>query len=79
MRAAVVGRRATWTTTKTQSITVAAETTYVVGSTADTWGPTWTLTQLNTTNFRVRIIDASTLTTKQFSLDYVAVSVTYAP
>jgi hypothetical protein len=69
----------TWTTIKTQAIAAAAETSYVFGSTSDTWGRTWTLAQLNTTNLRVRIIDASSLTTKQFRLDYVAVSVTYTP
>ena len=69
----------TWTSIKTQAVPAAAETTYVFGSTSDTWGRTWTLAQLNTTNFRVRIIDASSLTTKQFQLDYVAVSVTYTP
>ena len=69
----------TWTSIKSQAIPAAAETTYMFGSTSDTWGRTWTLAQLNTTNFRVRIIDASSLTTKQFQLDYVAVSVTYTP
>lgn len=69
----------TWTTIKTQAITVAAETTYTFGSTADTWGQAWSPTQLNTTNFRVRLIDASTVTTRDFSLDYIAVSVTYTP
>ena len=69
----------TWTTIQSQAITTAAETTYTFGGTANLWGRTWTLAQLNTTNFRVRIIDASTLATKVFSLDYVAVSVTYTP
>ncbi len=69
----------TWTTLKTQAIAVAAQTTYTFGSTSDTWGHTWTVTQLNTTNFRVRIVDASTLASKQFQLDYLAVQVTYTP
>ncbi len=69
----------TWTTIKTLPVTVLAETTYTFGATNDTWGRTWTPAQLNTTNFRVRIIDASTLATKTFSLDYVAVQVTYTP
>jgi hypothetical protein len=69
----------TWTSLKTQAITVAGETTYVFGATNDTWGRSWTLTQLNTTNFRVRFVDASTVTSRVFSLDYVAVSVTYTP
>jgi hypothetical protein len=69
----------TWTSLKSVAIPAAAETTYTFGSTSDTWGRTWTAAQLNTTNFRVRVVDASTLTTKQFRLDYVAVSVTYTP
>lgn len=69
----------TWTTISTQSMTVAAETSYVFGATNDTWGHTWSLTELGTTKFRVRIIDASTVTTRDYSLDYLAVSVTYAP
>ncbi|MCY7419782.1 MAG: hypothetical protein LH650_15065 [Chloroflexi bacterium] len=69
----------TWTTIKTQAIATATETTYTFGGTADTWGRAWTLSELSTTNFRVRIIDASTITTRDFQLDYLAVSVTYAP
>jgi len=68
-----------WTTIKTQPVTTAAQTTYAFGSTADTWGRSWTAAQLNGTNFRVRIIDASTVPSRDFSLDYVAVSVTYRP
>ena len=70
---------ATWTTIKTQAITVANEVSYVFGATNDTWGRSWTLSELSTTNFRVRIIDASTNANRDFSLDYLAVSVTYAP
>jgi hypothetical protein len=69
----------TWTTMQSQAVTVAAETTYTFGGTSNLWGRTWTPTQLNAPNFRVRIIDASTLATKVFSLDYVALSVTYTP
>ncbi len=69
----------TWTTIKTQAITVATEVSYVFGATNDTWGRSWTLAELSTTNFRVRIIDASTNASRDFSLDYLAVSVTYAP
>jgi hypothetical protein len=69
----------TWTSIKSVAVTAAAETTYTFGSTSDTWGHAWTSTQLNTTNFRLRIIDASSVTTRDFSLDYVAISVTYTP
>jgi hypothetical protein len=70
---------ATWTTMQTVALPVAAEATYVFGGTGDTWGRTWTVAQLSTSNFRVRLIDASTQTNKRFDLDYVAVSVTYTP
>jgi hypothetical protein len=68
-----------WTSFKVQPVTSAGETTYTFGSMSDTWGRSWTTSQLSGTNFRVRIIDASTATGRDFSLDYVAVSVTYTP
>jgi hypothetical protein len=68
-----------WTSFKVQPVTSAGETTNTFGSMSDTWGRTWTTSQLSGTNFRVRIIDASTATGRDFSLDYVAVSVTYTP
>ena len=69
----------TWTTIKTIAIASRSETTYTFGSTSDTWGRTWTIGQLDTSSFRVRIIDASTMANKQFQLDYVAVSISYHP
>lgn len=69
----------TWTTIKSVAATATAETTYTFGSTADTWGHTWTPSQFSTTNFRLRIIDASSVTSRTFSLDYAAISVTYTP
>jgi hypothetical protein len=69
----------TWTAIKGVVVTAAAKTTYTFGSTADNWGHSWSLAQLNTTNFRIRIIDASTVAGRDFSLDYVALSVTYNP
>jgi hypothetical protein len=68
-----------WTTIESLAVTTAGETTYTFGSTNDTWGRSWTAGQLSGSNFRVRIIDASTAGTRDFYLDYVAVSVTYTP
>jgi len=68
-----------WTALKPLAITAAAETTYTFGSTTDTWGRSWTVGEFSTTNFRVRLVNASTSTTKRFDLDYIAVSVTYTP
>lgn len=70
----------TWTTLQSATLTGTAETTYTFGGTTDLWGRTaWTPTQLDATNFRVRMVNASTQTNKRFDLDYLAVSVTYVP
>ena len=39
--------------------------------------PTWTATQLSNTNFRVRITNVATNISRDFSLDQIAVQVTY--
>lgn len=70
---------ATWTTLKTQAIAASARTTYAFGTTSDTWGRAWALADLGAASFRVRLIDASTQTTKEFRLYYLAVQVTYVP
>jgi hypothetical protein len=69
----------TWTSLKTVAVTGTAETTYTFGGVADTWGRTWTVANLASTALRVRIVDAASQANKSFSLDYVAVSVTYRP
>ena len=61
------------------AVTATAEPTYTFGSTADTWGRSWSVGEFSTANFRVRLVDACTQGTKRFDLDYVAVSVTYTP
>ncbi len=40
------------------AVTAIAETTYTFGSTADTWGRSWSAGEISTANFRVRLIDA---------------------
>ncbi|MEO8436869.1 MAG: fibronectin type III domain-containing protein [Chloroflexota bacterium] len=70
---------ASWTTIKTVAVGGTGETTYILGSTADAWGHTWTAAELGASAFQLRIIDASTQANKQFRLDYVAVSVSYLP
>jgi hypothetical protein len=70
---------ATWTPAKSVPITIRNETTYVFGSASDTWGRDWAVDELSTTHLRVRLIDVSSRTDKDFRLDYVAVQVTYTP
>jgi hypothetical protein len=68
-----------WTTAKQTSTLTTSEATYTLGGTADTWGRAWTLSELSNANFRVRVIDVASSTARDFSLDYVAVNITYQP
>ena len=67
----------TWTSAKSTTRLTTAEVTYLLGGTGDVWGHTWTASQLGDTTFRVRVIDVATSTARDFSLDWVAVQVTY--
>ena len=69
-----------WTTPKIANIANVPFQTYTLGSSTDTWGHAgWTSTQLNTSNFRVRLTDMSNVATKDFQLDFLGVSVSYTP
>jgi len=69
----------TWTTAKQTPTLTTTETTHTLGSSIDTWGHTWTVDDLSNVNFRLRVIDVSSNTSRDFSLDYIAVNVTYQP
>jgi hypothetical protein len=69
----------TWTSSKTASTerTSDGNPTDVLGSASDTWGHTWTASDLNSTNFVVRITCSSTSSSRDFYLDWVPVKITY--
>lgn len=69
----------TWTATKQTTTLTTSEATYILGGAADTWGRAWTTANLTNANFRVRIINVASNTSRDFSLDWVAVRVTYQP
>jgi hypothetical protein len=70
---------ATWTDLQSVSVSGNAQSTYTLGSATDTWGHAWTVGQLAPAAFRVRIVDASSQSNKQFQLDFVGVTVSYYP
>lgn len=70
---------ASWTVAKSVTLADSAITTYTFGSTSDTWGHTWTPGELATTALRVRLTDATTHPTKDYRLDFLAVTVDYVP
>jgi len=70
----------TWTTAKQTSTLTTSETTYVLGGSSDTWGRAWTLSNLTNANFRIRVIDVaggSGANSRDFSLDWIALRLTY--
>jgi hypothetical protein len=69
----------TWTTAKSTTTLSTTEATYTLGGIADTWGRTWTSGDLSNANFRIRVIDVASNTSRDFFLDYMAVNVTYQP
>ena len=69
----------TWTAAKTTSALTTSEATYLLGSTTDTWGRTWSSNDFADANFRIRITDVAGNTSRDFSLDWLAVRVLYQP
>jgi hypothetical protein len=65
----------TWTTAKQSSNLSTSYQSYYLGGAADTWGHTWTPSQLSNANFRVRITNVASSTSRTFYLDWAAVRV----
>jgi PKD repeat protein len=70
---------ATWTAAKATATLGATEATFNLGGATDTWGRSWSANDFSNANFRLRIIDVASNTSRDFYLDYVAVNVTYQP
>ena len=70
---------ASWTTAKSTSTLTTSEATYLLGGLADTWGRTWSFSDFTNANFRVRITNAASNTSRDFSLDWLSVQVRYTP
>lgn len=68
---------ATWTTAQSTPTLTTSTATYMLGGSADTWGRTWSDADFSDPNFRVRIVNVASSTSRDFSLDYVGVKVHY--
>jgi hypothetical protein len=68
---------ASWTAAQATSTLSTTMSTRTLGSATNTWGRTWTPAELSNANFRVRVINAASSTSRDFSLDWIAVRVTY--
>ncbi len=67
----------TWTTALSTTTLTTTTLAYFLGSATNTWGRTWTVGDFSNANFRVRIINVASSIDRDFSLDRVAVRVTY--
>jgi hypothetical protein len=66
-----------WTSAKSTTTLTTSEAIYILGGATDTWGHAWTPNQLGNATFRLQVVDVATSTTRDFSLDWVAVRVIY--
>jgi hypothetical protein len=64
-----------WTNAKTTGKGSTSETTNILGGATDTWGRSWTVDELSSDNFRVRITCNSNQSERDFYLDWVPVNV----
>jgi hypothetical protein len=67
----------TWSAAQTTPLLGTPQTTYLLGSPTDTWGHVWTPTELADGSLVVRVTDIAIKTDRKFSLDWVAVDITY--
>jgi hypothetical protein len=68
-----------WTSAKSTPRLTTSEASYILGSAADLWGRSWTTGNFSNSSFRVRVISVASSSSRDFSLDWVAVRVTHQP
>jgi hypothetical protein len=66
-----------WTSARTTSNLTVSEATRVLGSPTDRWGRTWSASNFTNANLRIRVIDIASSTSRDFSLDWIAIKVHY--
>jgi hypothetical protein len=66
-----------WTAAQATPTLSTSMTTRMLGGAANLWGRTWSAADLANANFRVRITNAANSTSRDFSLDWIAVRVTH--
>jgi hypothetical protein len=70
----------TWTAVKqTSTLSSSSSSSRTLGSSSDTWGRTWSVSDFSNANFRIRITNTASNTSRNFRLDFAGVRVTYTP
>jgi len=68
-----------WTAAESDTTETTSEHTATLGSSADTWGRSWTAENLSDANFRARVTSTSDQSWMDFYLEWVPVKVYYGP
>jgi len=68
----------TWTSAKTTSSLSSSQSTKTLGGSSDTWGRSWTASDFSNANFRLRITNVGSSTSRDFNLDWAPVTVYYS-
>jgi hypothetical protein len=66
-----------WTAPQATATLTKSMTTRTLGGAANTWGRAWTAAELSDANLRVRVTNVANSTARDFSLDWIAVRVSY--
>jgi hypothetical protein len=66
-----------WTGAKSAAGLTTSTATHILGSGTDTWGRSWTVNNLSNAGFRLRVSSVASSTSRDFSLDWIAVRVTF--
>ena len=67
----------TWTAGKRSADIDDTDVSETLGSNSDTWGRVWSNTELNNSNFKIRVMTLANDTARAASLDYLAVKIHY--
>jgi hypothetical protein len=70
---------ATWSAPQATTVLTTRAQTYTLGGAVDRWGSAWSPEELADANFRVRLTNVASSTSRDFSLDWIGVRVTYQP
>jgi hypothetical protein len=66
-----------WSGTKQTGNLTTTQSSYSLGGSSDNWGHTWVASETSNSNFRLRITSVANSTSRDFSLDWAAVTVHY--
>jgi hypothetical protein len=66
-----------WTRPKATETLATTDATYILGDPGNLWERPWSAVELRNLSFRVRVTDVASTNHRDFSLDWIAVQVTY--